>query len=100
MIEFASARSDIADYVTILALVYTVLIIAHILIRMAFEFGARVPYSRWSDALFTFLHDVSEPYLRLFRKIIPMIGPLDLSPIVAIFALQIGAGLIAAAISG
>ena len=61
---------------------------------LVFALGVRVPYSRWSTALFDFLRDVSEPYLRPWRKIIPMIGPLDLSPMVAIFALQIVGGVI------
>ena len=35
-----------------------------------------------------FLYDVCEPYLRLWRRLLPFsAGPLDFSPIVAIFAL-------------
>ena len=37
-----------------------------------------------------FLHDVCEPYLRLFRRFIPPLGPLDLSPMVGIFILLLG----------
>ena len=55
---------------------------------------------RWTDALLSFLRDVCEPYLRIFRRFIPMIGPLDISPIVAILVLQIGGGLIVSAIRG
>jgi uncharacterized protein YggT (Ycf19 family) len=36
-----------------------------------------------------FLHDVCDPYLRLFRRILPPLGPLDLSPIVAVIALVV-----------
>jgi YggT family protein len=36
-----------------------------------------------------FLYDVCEPYLRLFRRLIPPIGPLDLSPIAAVFSLYV-----------
>jgi YggT family protein len=36
-----------------------------------------------------FLYDVCEPYLRLFRRVIPPIGPLDLSPIIAVFSLYL-----------
>ena len=53
-----------------------------------------MPYNRVLNGVLTFLRDVSEPYLRPFRKIIPMIGPLDISPIVAILVLQIGGGII------
>jgi uncharacterized protein YggT (Ycf19 family) len=34
-----------------------------------------------------FLYDVCEPYLRLWRRILPMAGPIDLSPMVAVIAL-------------
>ena len=34
-----------------------------------------------------FLSDVSEPYLRLFRRVLPSFGPLDLSPLVGLVAL-------------
>lgn len=32
---------------------------------------------------------ICEPYLRLFRKVIPPVGMMDFSPIVAIIALQV-----------
>jgi uncharacterized protein YggT (Ycf19 family) len=34
-----------------------------------------------------FLDDVCEPYIRLFRRLLPSVGPLDLSPMVAIITL-------------
>ncbi|WP_313891360.1 YggT family protein [Psychrobacillus sp.] len=36
-----------------------------------------------------FLGKICEPYLEPFRKIIPPIGMIDISPIVAIFTLQL-----------
>ena len=36
-----------------------------------------------------FLRDTANPWLQLFRRLPLQIGPLDLSPIVAIIALQI-----------
>ena len=62
--------------------VYTLLIIAYILSSLYFAFGGRLPYSRWSSAMLGFLRDVCEPYLAIFRRFIPPIGPLDLSPII------------------
>ena len=38
----------------------------------------RLPYSL--NPVQRFLHDVVDPYLRLWRRIIPMVGPIDLSP--------------------
>jgi uncharacterized protein YggT (Ycf19 family) len=34
-----------------------------------------------------FLYDVCDPYLRIFRRFIPPLGPLDLSPMVGVITL-------------
>jgi uncharacterized protein YggT (Ycf19 family) len=96
----AAVRDDIAGYVRAIVTVYTILIIAYILSSMFFAFGGRVPYARWSSAILGFLRDVCEPYLGFFRRFIPPLGPIDLSPIVAIFVLQIVGGIIARLIQG
>jgi YggT family protein len=80
--------------------VYTLLIIAYILSSLFFAFGGRVPYARWSSAILGFLRDVCEPYLSIFRRFIPPLGPLDLSPIIGIFVLNIVGGIIARLIRG
>lgn len=85
----AITRSDVADYVGALILVYIVLIFIHILLTMLFSFGMRMPYARWTDAILNFLRDVCDPYLRLFRRFIPPLGAFDLSPMVAIIVLYI-----------
>lgn len=41
------------------------------------------------SAFGSFLGKISEPYLEKFRKVIPPLGMLDLSPIVAIFVLYL-----------
>jgi YggT family protein len=96
----ASARTQVADFVGALVWVYTLLILAYILSQLFFSFGGRVPYARWSSAVLGFLRDVVEPYLAIFRRFIPPIGPFDLSPIIGIFLLQIVGGLVEAAIRG
>ena len=83
------ARQEIADFVSALVTVYWVIIIAWIVASFVFALGARVPYSRPVNAVLDFLRDVSEPYLRIFRRLPLRIGPLDLSPIVALIALRI-----------
>jgi YggT family protein len=100
VIVLAAFRDQLADYVRALFFVYSLLIIAYILSSLFFGFGGRVPYSRWSSALLGFLRDVCEPYLSLFRRFIPPIGALDLSPIVAIIVLNIVGGVIARLIAG
>jgi YggT family protein len=96
----AAVRDDIAGYVRAIITVYTLLIIAYILSSMFFAFGGRVPYARWSSAILGFLRDVCEPYLGFFRRFIPPLGPIDLSPIVAIFVLNIAARIITGVIAG
>ena len=85
----AITRDDIANYVSALIFVYIVLIFIHILLSMLFSFGMRMPYARWTDAVLSFLRDVCDPYLRLFRRFIPQIGAFDLSPMVAIIVLYV-----------
>ena len=62
--------------------VYILLIFAYILTSWI-----RMPYSL--HRVQRFLDDVCEPYIRIFRRVLPSFGPLDLSPIVAIVALYV-----------
>jgi YggT family protein len=94
------AVSKVANYVSALFYVYIALIFLYILLNMLFSFGMRTPYSRWTDAVLNFLRDVSEPYLRLFRKVIPQMGAFDFSPMVAIIVLYIVRYLVVKIISG
>jgi uncharacterized protein YggT (Ycf19 family) len=100
MTVIATVREDIADFVSAVILVYTILIFVYILSNLLFAFGGRMPYSRWSDAILGFLRDVCEPYLRIFRRIIPQFGMFDFSPIVAVILLQIVGGIIVNIIRG
>jgi YggT family protein len=45
----------------------------------------QLPYSLRSVQ--HFLYEACEPYLRLWRRVLPMAGPIDLSPMVAVIAL-------------
>jgi YggT family protein len=85
----ASARTQIADFLATLIYVYTLLIIVYIVTQLLFSVGLRPPYSRTTDAILGFLRDICEPFLRIFRRVIPAFGGLDLSPILAIITLQI-----------
>jgi YggT family protein len=96
----ATTRDTIANYVYALFLVYSVIIVIYVLSSLVFSLGVRVPYSRWSDAVLGFLRDVCEPYLRIFRRFIPMIGPLDISPIVALIVLSLVGSVVEGLIRG
>jgi len=84
-----SVRTSIADYLSTLISVYVLLIFAYIVVQLVLNFGLRPPYSRAFDAVLSFLRDVCEPYLRLFRRVLPMAGPLDFSPIIGVMVLYI-----------
>ena len=78
------SRADVADYVSTLVLVYSILIF----IRIILSYFRNIPYNRALSAVIGFVTDVVDPYLNLFRRFIPplRIGPgaLDLSPIVGL----------------
>ena len=88
------AREEIADFLGALITVYVIVIIAWVLISFVFAMGVRVPYSRWSNAVLDFLRDTATPWLNLFRRLPLRVGPLDLTPIVAILVLQIVGGIV------
>ncbi len=100
MLALALTRFDVARYVDALFEVYIILILLYIVFNLLFSFGVRLPYSRWSDALLNFLRDVCEPYLRIFRRFIPPIGMIDITPMIAIILLGVLRSLVHTAITG
>ncbi|HWM55083.1 MAG TPA: YggT family protein [Solirubrobacterales bacterium] len=100
MIALALARNDVADYVSALFLVYIVLIFINVLISWV----PRMPYNRWLRAALDFVTEATNPYLNLFRRILPPIGgggfALDLSPIVGVIVLFVLQGLVVGLIQG
>jgi YggT family protein len=76
------ASSSINRFIDDFIWVYILLILAYILTSWV-----RLPYSPWLRRIQDFLRDVCEPYLRLFRRVLPSFGPLDFSPVIAIFVL-------------
>jgi YggT family protein len=78
----ADAASSARHFIDVFLWVYVLLIFVYVLTSWV-----RLPYNVWVRRISDFLRDVCEPYLRIFRRILPALGPLDLSPVVAIFAL-------------
>ena len=76
----ADAIDSVQSFVTVFIWVYTLMIFAYVILSWV-----RSPFS--AHPVVRFLHDVCDPYLRLFRRVLPPIGPVDLSPIVAVAAL-------------
>jgi YggT family protein len=94
MTVLAITRNDVADYVDTLILVYLILIF----IRIILTWIPRIPYNPVLSAVIKFVTDVTDPYLNLFRRILPPVrlgpGAIDLSPIVATFVLIIVRGIL------
>jgi YggT family protein len=99
MMLAALSRDDVADYVSDLFWVYTLLLFAYIILSMIYAFG-RVPYWRWLTVIFNFLRDICEPLLAPIRRVLPSFGPFDFSPIVALILLRIVASVVVAIIRG
>ena len=78
----ADAASSANHFIDVFIYVYVLLIFVYVLTSWV-----RLPYSVWVRRISEFLRDVCEPYLRIFRRILPSLGPLDLSPVVGIIAL-------------
>jgi YggT family protein len=76
----ADAIDSVQTFVTVFIWVYTLLIFAYVILSWV-----RSPYS--ANPVVRFLHDVCDPYLRLFRRVLPPLGPVDFSPIVAVASL-------------
>ena len=93
-LPLAITRGDVADYVAALFLIYIILIF----IRVLLSWVPRMPYNPALRAVVDFIHQVTDPYLNVFRRILPPIGgrgmALDLSPILAIIVLLIAQGVV------
>ena len=73
------AVDSIQSFVHVFIYVYILVIFVYILTSWI-----PLPYSPALSRVQRFLYDVCNPYLRLFRRVLPPLGPLDLSPIIAI----------------
>jgi YggT family protein len=96
----AVTRDDVADYVSALFLVYLILIF----IRILLSWVPRMPYYPWLRAGVDFVHQVVDPYLNIFRRVIPPLGgggfAIDISPILATLLLIIVGRVVVALIAG
>lgn len=88
--------SAVITYVNALFIVFTIVI----LLRILLSFFTIVPVRRSTQAVYDFIIDSTEWYLRIFRRFIPPLGMFDLSPIVALVVLGILQVLITNVLSG
>lgn len=78
----AGTASSLQNFVSVFVGIYVLLIFAYVLLSWV-----QLPYSGIAVTVRRFLDEVCRPYLGLFRGRIPSLGPLDLSPIVAVVVL-------------
>jgi YggT family protein len=78
------AVTSVESFLRVFVYIYSLLILAYII-----TMWVRLPYSPWLNRIQRFLYDVCDPYLRIWRRILPSFGPLDLSPVVGVAALYI-----------
>ena len=94
----AIGRDEIADYVDAVFLVYLILIFARILLSWI----PRMPYNPYLRGVVSFIEETVDPYLNLFRRVLPPLGgrgfALDLSPIIATIVLIIVRAIVVGAI--
>jgi uncharacterized protein YggT (Ycf19 family) len=95
----ALTRDDLATYVEALFFVYLVLIIGNVILSWVQQFRP-IPYNLTLRAILGFVEDTTNPYLNLFRSFVPRIGPLDISPVIAIIVLSLVGGLVSGLIRG
>jgi YggT family protein len=100
MIPVAISRGDVADYVSALIIVYIGLIFCNILI----SYVPRMPYRPWLRSVLDFITDTTNPYLNLFRRLLPPIGgggfAFDLSPMLGIILLFLVQAIVPGLIEG
>ena len=80
----ADAVTKAETFVNVFIALYGLVILVYIITSWL-----RLPYSLTLNRIQRFLYDVCEPYLRLFRRLLPATGPIDLSPVLAFLALGV-----------
>jgi YggT family protein len=92
-------RGDLANYLAALVFVYTVLIVANVVLSWVRQFRP-IPYNLTVRRVIGFVEESTDPFLNLFRRFIPRLGPLDVSPIVAIIVLSVVGGIAVNLVNG
>ena len=83
----ASPISLLISTITTFIGIYTFLLVIRILLTW-------FPNVNWFDPPFSILSQITDPYLNIFRSIIPPLGGIDFSPILAMMVLQLISSLL------
>ncbi len=96
-------RDDVASYVDSLFLVYIIMIFAWIAVSWVVTFRGSLPYNRPLRAVTGFIESCVEPYINVFRRMVPTAGiggmGLDLGPMVGLIVLFVARGIVVALIA-
>jgi YggT family protein len=84
----ADTASTLQNFVRVFVWIYILLIFGYVL-----SSWIQLPYSRTASTVQQFLDEVCRPYLRLFRRL-PTLGPLDVSPIIAVVVLLLASEVV------
>jgi len=80
-----SVTNQVMTLVNVFVGVYSLIIFLYVL-----SSWIPLPYNKNLNRVRRFLSDACDPYLRLFRRVLPSLGGIDLSPIVAVMVLWLG----------
>jgi uncharacterized protein YggT (Ycf19 family) len=89
----ADTASSLQRFVDAFTAIYILCILGYVLLSWI-----QLPYSSVAATLQRFLDEIVRPYLNVFRRLLPTVGPLDLSPIVAVIVLLVAARVVNALI--
>jgi uncharacterized protein YggT (Ycf19 family) len=76
--------TSVQTFINVFVILYGLVILVYIITSWL-----RLPYSLTLNRIQRFLYDVCEPYLRLFRRLLPATGAIDFSPMLALLALGV-----------
>jgi uncharacterized protein YggT (Ycf19 family) len=83
-VVLADAVTKAETFVNVFISLYGLVILVYIITSWL-----RLPYSLTVNRIQRFLYDVCEPYLRLFRRVLPATGGIDFSPMIGLIALGV-----------
>ncbi len=86
--EVIATLRSVLSVLSVTLQIYSLILLVRVLLTW-------FPNIDWSNPVLSTVSSITDPYLNLFRGLIPPIGGLDLSAILAFFALNIGQQLLA-----
>ena len=100
ILAFTVGRGEVASYISALFIVYIILIF----IRILLSWVPRMPLNPIIRAIVGFVHEVTDPYLNVFRRKLPPVGmggmALDLRPMVGVIVLLVAQAVVVGIVSG